>query len=328
MLGGLLYRETGFTGVFGLAAGLLGVDCVMRLLVVEKKIAAEYGNCDRGADSGLTSSSSSTIGVSSNQSTDEDVSSRDHDEESPLLSRAQRDGPDSYRLSDQPRWVTRVPIVACFKDASLLTAFLIAFVQAVLLAAFDSTVPIVAKDYFGFDSLRAGLLFLPLGIFDLIVGPIAGFFTDRYGTKFTSTLGYLLLVPALVLLRLPQCGENPQIILFCCVLALNGVGLAVIGAPSIVEAGTVVEKYHKANPDFFGHNGPYAQLYGISSMVFSGGLTLGPLIAGGLKDGIGYGNMNAVLAAICSVTAVLCYLFIGGSPGRWPLKQNSNSLAK
>jgi MFS family permease len=75
-----------------------------------------------------------------------------------------------------------------------------------------------------------------------------------------------------------------------------------------------MEKYHKANPGFFGENGPYAQLYGINSMFFCAGLAVGPLIAGYLKDSIGYGNMNAVIAAISGVTAVVSWLFIGGRP--------------
>jgi predicted MFS family arabinose efflux permease len=66
--------------------------------------------------------------------------------------------------------------------------------------------------------------------------------------------------------------------------------------------------------DFFGNDGPYAQLYAINSMVFSAGLTLGPLIAGVLKDSIGYGNMNAVVAGLCGVVSVLSWVFLGGKP--------------
>lgn len=48
-------------------------------------------------------------------------------------------------------------------------------------------------------------------------------------------------------------------------------------------------------------------------MVWSGGLTVGPLLAGGLREKIGYGNMNALLACVCILTAVLAALFIGRS---------------
>jgi hypothetical protein len=76
------------------------------------------------------------------------------------------------------------------------------------------------------------------------------------------------------------------------------------------EAGNIVEKYWQANKELF-EQAPYAQLYGINSMVFSGGLTLGPLLAGHLREKIGYGNMNAVLAGICGVTAIVGGVFMG-----------------
>ena len=97
-------------------------------------------------------------------------------------------------------------------------------------------------------------------------------------------------------------------------LAICGVGLAGIGAPSLVEAGAVVEKYYQANPEIFGEEGPYAQLYGLQSMVFSAGLSLGPEIAGQLRLAIGYGNMNAVLAGICGATSIICFVYLGGMP--------------
>ena len=122
------------------------------------------------------------------------------------------------------------------------------------------------------------------------------------------------MVPALILLRLARPGGKTQIIIYCVLLALCGIGLGVIGSPSIVEASYVVSMYDKSNPDFFGANGPYAQLYGINSMVFSLGLTVGPLVSGSLRDAINYGNMNAVIAALCLITALLSFNYIGGKP--------------
>jgi hypothetical protein len=90
--------------------------------------------------------------------------------------------------------------------------------------------------------------------------------------------------------------------------------MAIIGSPSIVEAGDVVQKYDKSNPNFFGKNGPYTQLYGFTSLVFSLGLTIGPILSGGLRESIGYGNMNIVVAAISLVAAILSFIYVGGRP--------------
>ena len=129
-------------------------------------------------------------------------------------------------------------------------------------------------------------------------------------------LGFGWLTVSLALLRLPGDdvveSRSGRIALYAGLLALNGVGMAVIGAPSIVEASEVVRMYDEANPRFFGANGPYAQLYGFHSLVFSLGLTVGPVLSGGLRDRVGYGNMNAVVAGIACFTAVLSFFFIGG----------------
>jgi MFS family permease len=177
---------------------------------------------------------------------------------------------------------------------------------------------LVASQQFGFDSFKAGLLFLPLGGADFLLGPLFGWCVDRYGTKPASFLGFTWLIPTLVLLRLPtestlieKLNNGHLVALYSGLLALNGVGLAVINSPSIVETGNIIEKYYKANEDVF-DQAPYAQLYGINSMVWGGGLTVGPLLAGKLREIVGYGNMNAVLAGICAFTAVLAALFIGG----------------
>jgi hypothetical protein len=281
----------------------------MRALVIEKKVAKRYddetnsGNDDRAA----SPHEQDEAHVDEEQQTNE---------EQPLLGNKQAtDDTDAWKISpNQPRIAHMVPILPCLANPSLLTALLVALVQAILLGSFDATLPIVAHEYFGFDSLKSGVLFLPLGAFDLLLGPVFGWAVDRYGTKIVAVGAYTYLIPAFVLLRLPHAGGSHQIIIYAVCLALCGIGLAGIGAPSLVEAGAVVEKYYKANPDFFGEEGPYAQLYGLQSMVFSAGLALGPEIAGQLRLAINYGNMNAVLAGICSVTAVLCFVYMGGRP--------------
>lgn len=210
-----------------------------------------------------------------------------------------------------------MPILLLLHDPSLLTAMWMGFVQSILLSGFDATVPLVAYELFGFDSMKAGLLFLPLPIADLLLGPLYGWCVDRYGTKLPSTFGLMWLVPTLVLLRLVTSptiidglDQSSHIALYATLLGLNGVGVAAVNAPCIVEAGNVVEKYYKANGDIF-EQPPFAQLYGLSSMVFSGGNTLGPVMAGLLREKIGYGNMNAVLAGFCGFTAALSALYVG-----------------
>ncbi|EAT84101.2 hypothetical protein SNOG_08933 [Parastagonospora nodorum SN15] len=270
--GGALYAKTGYQGVFGAGIGLVVVDFILRMLMVEKKVAAKYdSHSPRGH---------------------EEEASGDT-EQSPLL-------PDTltahkrYKLGRPANRITRaLPILLLSCDPGLVTAIWVAFMQAFLLGSFDATVPLVASEQFGFNSLKAGLLFLPLGGADFLLGPVFGYCVDRYDSSLTEPLSNIR-----------------HIALYAGLLGANGVGLAIINSPSIVEAGNIVEKYRQANEDTF-VEAPYAQLYGINSMVFSAGLTLGPLLAGHLREKIGYGNMNATLAGICGLTAVLAGAYMG-----------------
>lgn len=271
----------------------------MRLLIIEKKTAEIYR-------------------VEQKRSDDESASpNSEPTEDSPLLPNSEQEeiGEDlsAYILPPhQSKLLKQVPILACLKNPGILAAFLVGSVQAALLGAFDATIPTVALEYYNFNSLQSGLLFLSLGIPTLLLGPLAGYWVDRCGTKPAATLSFLYLIPFLVLLRLPHPGGGDQVAIFATLLTFCGIGLAGIDAPSLVEGGLVVEKFHKANPDYFGPNGPYAQLYGLNSMVFSAGFTLGPALSGALKETIGYGNMNLFFAGICAVTSVLSFFFIGG----------------
>ena len=273
----------------------------MRILIIEKKTAAKYQDEDGETPNGHP------------PQPEQDAEDGDEEtEEDPLI---RKEESQEYKIPpNQPRPIRSLPILYCLKDPRLLVALLLAFVQATLLATFDATVPTEAQELFDFDSLKAGLLFIALVLPYLVLGPVAGWTVDRYGPKPAAVVGFGYLVPVLILLRLARPGGKNQIILYCALLALCGLGMGVIGSPSIVEASYVVGRYDKSNPDVYGPNGPYAQLYGINSMVFSAGLTAGPLISGSLKDAVGYGNMNLAVAALCFVTAVLSFIFIGGKP--------------
>ena len=307
VLGGVIYRKAGYWGVFGLGLALIAVDFIMRLLLIEKKNAAKYA--DTKTPNGEPYTQQQDQEPESGDTNDQE---QEEGESLPLL---KKEPLDSFKVPpNQPAAIRFFPLLYCLSDPRLLTALLLAFIQATLLSTFDATIPTVAESYFGYNSLSAGLLFIALVLPYLLLGPLAGWAVDAYGTKPAAVLGFSYLVPMLVLLRLVHPGSKPQIIIYCALLALCGIGLAVIGSPSIVEASNVVQAYDRANEGFFGPGGPYAQLYGLNSMVFSAGLTLGPLLSGALKDSVGYGNMNAVVAALCALTAALSAAFVGGRP--------------
>ena len=303
-----MYELAGYKSLSAICFTMLGLDLVMRVLMIEKKTA--------GALSPASATLSSTH---SGASEDEDTLSSDIDhsavdETSPLLRSTKSRESRTYSFPREVAWIYRqIPLLFCFsRSPSLVLAEVVAFSQGVLLSAFNATVPTYAAEIFGFGSLRASLLFLPLGVMNLCLGPVGGWAIDRYGTKPVAVTGFALLAPALALLRLPELASvDKRLPLYVLNLAMCGLGLPLLGSSSVVEAGNVVKKFHGQNPTCFRHHGPYAQLYAVNHTVFSLGLTVGPLLAGTLKDAVGYGNMNAALAGVAAVTALLCWLWLG-----------------
>jgi predicted MFS family arabinose efflux permease len=188
--------------------------------------------------------------------------------------------------------------------------------QALLLLSFNAIIPTFAAELFGFGSPKASLLFVPLGLLNVIMGPLGDRAFDDYGTKFVAIAGFgvLATAPALARLRLPVAEPfTEQMALYTILLAFCWVRLPLLGPSSFVEAGLVIKTSHRFNPGRFGEQGPYAQLYSVNHTVFSFGLGVGPELAGELKQRIGYGNMTGVLASISALTAGCCFVWLGNS---------------
>ena len=263
----------------------------MRILVVEKKAAFEAVNGDRDHLQGHQEAEDSFRSDSAN----------------PLLEPPKD---PAYVISPNQSWIIELcPVLFCFKKIRMITASWITLVHATLLGTLDATVPLIGEQFYNFNSLQTGLLLLPILIPILLFGPVAGWLMDRKGSRFLVILGFGLLVPILASLRMAQPGGISAVLVYCILLALCGSCLAFTSPPALVESTVVVDKYFKANPNMFGPNGPYAQISGISGMLYNAGTALGALLAGGLKESIGYGNINLALAALAFVTALLGTVF-------------------
>ena len=78
----------------------------------------------------------------------------------------------------------------------------------------------------GFNALTAGLLFLPLDVAFVIIGPISGRLSDRYGTRWLATMGMAIGTVSNVLLAFLLNATTPiEQIEIMLVLVGSGVGL-------------------------------------------------------------------------------------------------------
>jgi len=154
ILGGILYKKAGNGAVFAMGFGLLAIDFIMRLFLIEKKVAERYELEDDAQENG------------------EEAGDVEAGADSPLLSNGKS---EQWIIPENQSWIIRqFPILYCLSNSRLLTAQAVMVMQAILLADFDATIPTETQDLFGFDSLKVGLVFTALCTPYLVLGPIAG----------------------------------------------------------------------------------------------------------------------------------------------------------
>ena len=84
----------------------------------------------------------------------------------------------------------------------------------------------------GYDALTAGLLFLPLDVAFIAIGPISGRLSDRYGTRLFATLGMAIGSIGFIASALFMSATTP-LFLVEFILVVIGLGLGLFSSPNI-----------------------------------------------------------------------------------------------
>jgi MFS family permease len=300
LLGGIVFDRAGYDAVFGMAYGLIGLDIILRLLLVEKKVAARW-------DTEAADSPNSKHEAAQDQTIDTGKGNMSEQSVMPNM----HEGTD---LRDRRR--DRLPpVLALLYSRRLLAALFCALIQAALITSFDSVLTIHAANLFGWSATGAALLFLPIVIPNFL-GPLFGWFSDKYGGRYQVTLGFLGACPPLVCLRFVDENTINDKVILCALLALTGLFLSLTFPPIMAEISAVVEAKEKtmlaSGRSGFGPGGAYAQAFGLFNMAFAGGCMIGPLLAGFIVEDKGWSIMALVLGILSAITAVPACLWLGG----------------
>ncbi|KAG5977576.1 hypothetical protein E4U55_006639 [Claviceps digitariae] len=309
-LGGIVYGKGGYYEVWAMCFAMIAVDAVLRLLVIEKKDAAKWLNRTESNMSHMTHTSDtktyiSKVAKSSSQDVEIGVTGNNknknksypiscYDNESLVVNEAQRLSPGE--------------ILSLFTSPRILAALWGTVVEAIVLSAFDGTLPIFVAHLFGWDSVGTGLIFLPL-VLPTFLGPLVGYLCDRYGPRWLSALGFALYTPFLICLRFVTENNLRDKVMLCGLLAGVGVGVSFTFGPVTAEITYAVEE------KFRGRGAkPIALAYALYNVAFSIGTVTGPFLGGFVRQTAGWPTMGWSLAILSATTSVLCATFIGGRP--------------
>jgi MFS family permease len=296
-LGGIVYARAGYYAVFEMAFGLIVLDIVLRLALIERPPAAT--TCNDSTDT-LTDEKANTVHKSEDKKGAEPNVKVNVDEIFP-----------SSPSTTSPTTRTTSPILLLLRSPRLLAALWGSFAQATLMSAFDGVLPLFVSRTFNWTPTGAGLIFFALAA-PAFSGPVVGWACDKFGPRWLATVGFAFALPFLVLLRLVTHHSLEQVVLLCALLVLVGTCMTVVMPPLMAEITYAVEAMEREKPGVFGKKGAYAQAYGLFFCAFAGGIFVGPILAGFVEDKAGWGTMAWSLGLLSGLSALPAVVWTGG----------------
>ncbi|KAG9682128.1 MFS general substrate transporter, partial [Aureobasidium melanogenum] len=308
-VGGVLFERIGYEAVFYICLGLIALDMLLRLLVIEKEQAEQIDlqNDERESDSvhdiniitmkpGKLSSSPAQKSFFDNQATVRSAISDDN---------------DHGTVADVVSWRDRLwPLCTLLLSPRLATDLFGCLVQATLFTSIESILPLQVREVFHWGSLGAGLVFLPLTL-PALTSPLIGWMTDRYQARLPSVVGLTLAALAFILLRLVTDDTEKDKIVLCCLVAIIGLALTLVLIPLMADIVHAVNSMEAKGQLRSCSGGAYGQAYALFNMAYAAGSAIGPLLAGLLKVRMGWGATTLALGCLSGASIIPIALWAG-----------------
>ncbi|KAL2815342.1 major facilitator superfamily domain-containing protein [Aspergillus granulosus] len=271
LLGGLVYDKAGYEAVFGMSFALVGLDLIMRVLVVEKKVAGRWIDPPSADQSSSTSSatirpkknvagrsigcsptttsssaSSMTIRAGGGYQTFADTltTGSDIDTETETTNECEHGFQPEYGdelVQAQPT------LLQIAKQPRVVISSFGLLIQGLLFSAFDATIPIFVETHFNWTPLGAGLAFLPSALTALFE-PFFGYLSDKYGTRVVTFTSFILLPLPLASLSIVSANRPTHIALLLSLLTAIGLLINLATPALYVEAQDVLDAMQPQDP--------------------------------------------------------------------------------
>jgi len=315
LLGGVVYAQGGYYAVFGLMFAMLGLDAVLRLVMIEKRVAQKWLEAEA-----VQPSETSDIRPESNPPASPTPCTESSEDSNTMAENGDKrtngvPPPSSQILHDRLPGIIR--LLLSFRMLVSLTGGLL---QSSLNVAFDSTLPLIVNELFGWQQTGQGLIFLTL-LLPSLLQPVFGAITDRYqqGRRLLAAGGCLLATPAYVLLRLVTQDTLAQKALLCVLLVIIGLAMAIAMPAIIAEIGAIVADVEKNDPQAFKRS-VIATGWSLVNAAYAAGCLIGPLFAGLIRNAAGWQTATWCLGLLSAITGVFLLLCLGGWIGKLGLR--------
>ncbi|KAL2010984.1 hypothetical protein VTN00DRAFT_3702 [Thermoascus crustaceus] len=272
LLGGVIYQRGGYYSVFAVAFALIGVDIVLRLVMIEKKDAQKWLSAAEDSAS------------SEEESTHQNTEEKEARAESYAPTSTAENSADTPHEEPSQESVPkrRLPSTLILLSNRRMLFVLYSYLAiSILMTSFDSVLPLFVQATFGWEQIGQGLAFTPLFV-PHFFEPLIGRIIDRYknSPRFLAAGAFFFSTPVYVLLRFVTHKSMDQKVLLCALLSLIGISVSTALPSLMTEVSYIINHIEEKSPNAFGPGGAMAQGYGIFNSAFAAGSLVGPVWAG------------------------------------------------
>ena len=305
LLGGVIYGHGGYYAVFGLMFAMLGVDAVLRLVMIEKRVALKWAEAEAVQSDTLEVHPKLDSAARLAPCPDQSATSCAMAEDSNGMINGAPSPPSQLHHQRSPK-------LRLLLSSRMLAGLAGGLLQSSLNVAFDSILPLIVNSLFGWQQTGQGLIFITI-LLPSLLQPVFGAITDRYqhGRRLLAAGGCFLAVPPYVLLRLVTQDTLGQKALLCVLLVIIGLAMAIAMPAIIAEIGATVADAEKTDP-YAIQGSVIATGWSLVNAAYAAGCLIGPLFAGLIRNAAGWQTTSWCLGLLSAVTGVFLLLCQGG----------------
>ena len=278
IIGGLLYQSGGYFHVFIPAFVLIGMEILLRLMVITEK-STTAGTPSEAPSEPILGYENSSLATYGTADMDIDCPNRSPKrvDETTIEDRSASDNSVLESKSKAPER-TRTAVLVLLRSPRFWVAIGALGTLNSFTGAFDAVLPTYARDSLDLDAMQIALLFLTMSLPSLL-SPLSGALADRYGSKWPAAGALILMTASLISLRLVQHADQLAITTLVILLSTFGIEFTLAMNPLMAEISAAVDDIEKRKPGVFGNRLPYTQAYGVMNASFAAGSMVGPLVS-------------------------------------------------
>ena len=218
LLGGMVYAKGGFSAVSGMSIGVVGLAFTLGCVMIEPKAAGRVPEITVNGDSEHSNGSIHRTMSREEQS----IRSSSFSNGSAVGEQPQPDEETALLGVNLHKKRTSKPAYhILLRNGRILAAMCGIFTYAFVIISFEGLIPLFVKETFHWDSTHTALIFLSW-IIPGLLAPIAGMASDRLGSRWVASGGFLVAVAPLILMRLVTHDSTGQKALLSSLLTLVG----------------------------------------------------------------------------------------------------------